>query len=75
VQTKIVIGEGIHTGKEAVKLHQNLQIDVVALGSLAVATPHMVAVQVDTCDLNMVSVIAQGASKKEFELDDDCSRQ
>jgi len=42
---------GIHTSQEAVKLHQNLQVDVVTLGSLAVAAPHMVAVQVDTYNL------------------------
>ena len=50
LQTKFGIG-GSHTSQEAVELHQNLQVDVVALGSLAVAAPHMVAVQVDTCDL------------------------
>jgi hypothetical protein len=44
------IGE-MRTSQEAVELHQNLQVDVVTLGSLAVAAPHMVAVQVDTCNL------------------------
>jgi hypothetical protein len=39
-----------HTGKEAIQLHQNLQIDVLALGRRAVGVPHMMAVQVDTCD-------------------------
>jgi hypothetical protein len=39
---------GFHTGKEAVQLHENLQVNVVALRSLAVAVAHMVTVQVDT---------------------------
>jgi hypothetical protein len=43
--------KGSHTSQEAVQLHQNLEVDVVALGSLAVGAPHMVAVQVDTCKI------------------------
>jgi hypothetical protein len=39
---------GIHTSKEAVKLHEHLQVNVLALRSLAVAAAHMVPVQVDT---------------------------
>ena len=37
-----------HTGKEAVKLHQDLQVHVLALGRLAMGAAHMVAIQVDT---------------------------
>lgn len=36
------------TGKEAVELHQEVEVDIVALGSLAVGVAHMVTVQVDT---------------------------
>lgn len=46
---------GSHTSQEAVQLHQNLEVYVVALGSLAVGAPHMVAVQVDTCEFRIVS--------------------
>lgn len=38
-----------HTGEESVELHQDLQVDVLALGRLAMGAAHMVAVQVDTC--------------------------
>ena len=60
---------GSHTSQEAVELHQNLQVDVVALGSLAVAAPHMVAVQVDTCDLEIVNGmnLERREKKKGFE--------
>lgn len=40
--------EGVRTSQEAVQLHQNLQVNIVALGSLAVGAAHMVTVQVDT---------------------------
>lgn len=36
------------TGQEAVKLHQELQVDVVALGGLAVRGPLVVLPQIDT---------------------------
>ena len=35
------------TSKEAVKLHKKLQVDIVALGSLAVRVANMMAVQID----------------------------
>lgn len=37
------------TGKEAVELHQELEIDIVALGRLAMAAPNVVTIKVDTC--------------------------
>lgn len=37
-----------HTGKEAVELHQNLQVNVLAFRRFAMGAAHMVAVQVDT---------------------------
>ena len=40
--------EGSHTSQEAVQLHQHLQVNVLALGRLAVGAAHMVTVQVDT---------------------------
>ncbi len=36
------------TGQEAVKLHQELQVDVVALGGLAVRGPLVVLPEIDT---------------------------
>lgn len=38
----------ILTGQEAVELHQELEVDIVALGSLAVGVPHVVVLKVDT---------------------------
>lgn len=40
---------GKHTGQEAVELHQELKVDVLALGRLSVCAAHMVTVQIDTC--------------------------
>lgn len=39
---------GRHTRQETVQLHQDLQVDILALGSLAVGAAYMVTVQVDT---------------------------
>lgn len=36
------------TGQEAVELHQELKVDVLALGRLSVCAAHMVTVQIDT---------------------------
>lgn len=41
--------KGRHTGQEAVELHQELKVNVLALGRLAVCAAHMVTVQIDTC--------------------------
>jgi hypothetical protein len=38
----------IHTSKEAVQLHEELQVDVLALGSRSMAVADMMAVQIDT---------------------------
>ena len=38
------------TDKEPVELHQELEVDIVALGSHAVRAAHMVLVQIDTCE-------------------------
>jgi len=37
-----------HKGKESVELHQELEVDIVALGSFAMAVSHMMAIEVDT---------------------------
>lgn len=37
------------TGQEAVQLHQELEVGIVALGRLAVGAAHVVAVEIDTC--------------------------
>lgn len=46
------------TGKEAVELDKHLEVDVVALGSLAVRVPHMVAVEIDTCLTHTKSMVS-----------------
>ena len=52
--------EGRHTGQEAVELHQELKVDVLALGRLSVCAAHMVTVQIDTCrnlSIRSISII------------------
>lgn len=44
----VEVGVGA-TSQEAVKLHQELEVDIVALGSTAVSALHVVAVEIDTC--------------------------
>lgn len=39
------------TSQEAVKLHQELEVDIVALGGSAVSALDVVAVEIDTCEL------------------------
>lgn len=39
---------GIRTGKEAVELHQELEVDIVALGSRAMAVLDVMAIEIDT---------------------------
>ena len=41
--------EGQHTGQEAVKLHQETEVDILALGGSAVSALDVVAVEIDTC--------------------------
>lgn len=36
------------TGKEAVKLHKELEVDIVALGRLAVRAAHVVTVEINS---------------------------
>lgn len=38
-----------HTGKEAVELHKDLQVHILAFWCLAMGAAHMVTVQIDTC--------------------------
>lgn len=39
---------GVRTGKEAVELHQELEIDIVALGSLPMGVSDVMAIEIDT---------------------------
>lgn len=39
------------TSQEAVKLHQELEVDIVALGGSAVSALDVVAVEIDTCEV------------------------
>ena len=43
------------TGEEAVELHQELKIDIVALGRLAMAAPNVVTIEVNTCERELRS--------------------
>jgi hypothetical protein len=62
------------TGKEAVELDEHLEVDIVALGSLAVRVPHVVTVEIDTYLSNKSKVsllvwyaqLAQQAARKEI---------
>lgn len=45
------------TGQEAVELHQELKVDIVALGGSAVRALDVVAVEIDTCRVKPSSAI------------------
>jgi hypothetical protein len=51
-----ILGKGFEigrlTGQEAVKLHQELEVDIVTLGRLAVSVAHVMLVQIDTLKAN-----------------------
>ena len=49
------------TSQEAVELHQELEVRIVALGRLAVGVAHVVAVEIDTCKETKVSSSAFGS--------------
>lgn len=54
------------TGQEAVELHQELEVDIVALGSLAVRAAHVVAVEINTYKRGeepIVSLLVQACSE------------
>lgn len=58
------------TGQEAVQLDQELQVDIVALGGLAVGAAHVVAVEIDTYKQTRVSSSAFGSGmlkKKDWQ--------
>lgn len=42
------------TGQEAVKLHEQLEVDIVTLGGLAVSASHVVSVEIDTYYQNLI---------------------
>lgn len=44
-----LLGGSERTGKESVELHQELEVDIVTLGRLAMAAPNVVTIEVDTC--------------------------
>lgn len=50
------------TSQEAVQLHQELEVRIVALGRLAVGAAHVVAVEIDTYKETKVSSSAFGSS-------------
>lgn len=57
-------GKGGRTSQEAVELHQELEVDVVALGGTAVSALDVVAVQIDTCEVKpSVSQLVRACSE------------
>lgn len=58
-------GERKRTGQEAVELHQELEVDIVAFGGTAVSALDVVAVKIDTCFVGeaIVSHLVQACSK------------
>lgn len=46
--------QGGHTSEETVEFHQNLQVNIVTLGRLAMGAAHMVTVQVDTYIFDLI---------------------
>jgi hypothetical protein len=42
------------TGQEAVELHEQLEVDIVALWGLAVGVSHVVSVKIDTYCENLI---------------------
>ena len=46
------------TSKESVEFHEQLEVDIVTLGRLAVGVPDVMAVQVDTCRIIVSILIA-----------------
>lgn len=58
------------TGEEAVKLHKELEVDIVALGRLAVRRAHVVAVEINSYEKRISSARSSsmlncGSSAKE----------
>ncbi len=57
---------GRRTSEEAVQLHQELEVDILALGRLAVGALDVMAVQIDTCLMaktkEFVSLLVQTCS-------------
>lgn len=64
------------TGQEAVELHQELKVNIVALGRLAVSAAHVVAVEINTYSsgkamsalLFMHALSAGSSSKKNWMM-------
>lgn len=46
--------KNIHTGKEAIQLHEKLEIDIVTLGCLAVSAPNVMSVEIDTYSEHLI---------------------
>jgi hypothetical protein len=51
---------GIRTGKEAVKLHQELEVDIVALGSRAMVVLDVMAIEIDTWRKEALALLLLG---------------
>jgi len=50
----VPLRENIHTGKEAIQLHEKLEIDIVTLGRLAVSAPNVMSVEIDTYSEHLI---------------------
>jgi hypothetical protein len=42
------------TGQEAVQLHEQLEVDIVTLGGLAVGVPNVMSVEIDTYSEHLI---------------------
>lgn len=51
---------GIRTGKEAVELHQELEVDIVALGRRAMVVLDVMAIEIDTWRKGALTLLLLG---------------
>ena len=70
-------GRGVKlTGQEAVKLDQELEVDIVTLGGLAVSAPLVVLPEIDTyCRQKRIPSQPFGSGMLKFSLDDRLDRE
>ena len=56
--------DGLRTRKEAVEFHQELEVDIVALGGTSMSALDVVTVEIDTCRVKPSSAIWFNACSK-----------
>lgn len=50
----------VRTSKEAIELHQELEVDIVALGSLPMGVSDVMAIKIDTCMTVSLAILLFG---------------